>query len=95
MSVGILTLTFHLPNCHSLKEKRRSIKPILARLHKEFNVSVIEYDHHDVWQSCQILVACAAREGVQAEKTLNQVLRFYESHWPDLPLTDEKIEIFT
>lgn len=93
MSVGILTLSFYLPDCHSLKDKRRQIKPILARLQKEFNISVVEFDHHDVWQSCQLLVTCAARDGQRAEKTLSQVIQFYESHWPDCPLTNEKIEI--
>ena len=95
MSVGILTLTIYLPACHSLKDKRQRIKPILARLHKEFNISIVEYDHHDVWQTCQLLITCAAREGKYAEITLNQVIHFYENHWPDLPLTDESIEILT
>lgn len=93
MSVGILSLSIHLPDCHSLKAKRRLVKPILARLHKEFNISVIEYDHHDLWQSCELMITCAASEGSQAEKTLHNVIRFYESHWPDLPLTGENIEI--
>ncbi len=93
MSIGILTLTIYLPDCHSLKAKRGRIKPILARLHREFNISVVENDHHDMWQSCQLLIACAATEGRQAEKTLSAVMAFYESHWPDLPITDEHIEI--
>lgn len=93
MSVGILTLTLYLPDCHSLKDKRRRIKPILARLHKEFNISVVEVAHQDVWQSCQLMAACAANDGRRAEKILSQVIRFYESHWPDCPLTDENIEI--
>ena len=93
MSVGILTLDLYLPESHSLKDKRRCIKPIIGRLLKEFNVSVVEYDHHDIWQSCQLLVACAAVDGTQAEKRLSKVIYFYENHWPDLPLTDEKIEI--
>ncbi len=93
MSVGILTLTIYLPDCHSLKAKRHRVKPILARLHKEFNVSVVEYGHLDSWQSCQLMVACASNQGVQAEKTLLQVIKFYENHWPDLPLTDENIEV--
>jgi len=93
MSVGILTLDIYLPECHSLKEKRRCIKPVIARLQKEFNISVVEYDHHDVWQSCQLLIACASSEGRQAEKQLTKVIRFYENHWPDLPLTNEKLEI--
>lgn len=93
MSVGILTFTIYLPGCHSLKAKRSQIKPILARLHKEFNISIIEYDHHDVWQSCQLMAACASREGNHARQSLEAVVRFFESHWPDLPITDEKIEI--
>lgn len=93
MTVGILTLTLHLPDCHSLKEKRRLIKPILARLHKEFNVSVVEFGHHETWQQCELLIACAASPGDYVERTLASVVTFYESHWPDLPLTQEKIEI--
>lgn len=95
MIVGILRLNIYLPDCHSLKEKRGRIKPVIARLHKEFNVSVAEVNYQDVWQSCELLTACAASDGKHAEIILTQVLQFYESHWPDLPLTDEKIEIIT
>ena len=93
MSVGICRLSFHLPECRSLKAKRSTIKPVLARLQKEFNISVIEVDDHDLWQSCQLLITCAARDGTQAEIILEKVIRFFESHWPDLPLTGEQIEI--
>lgn len=95
MTVGILTLSLYLPDCHSLKEKRRLIKPILARLHKEFNISVVENGHQDCWQRCELLIACAASPGFHAEHTLAQVIDFYECHWPDLPLTSEHIEIIT
>jgi len=56
---------------------------------------VIESDHHDVWQSCQLTAACASCEGQLARQTLEGVLRFFESHWPDLPITEEHIEILT
>ena len=93
MPIGILSLTIHLPDCHSLKDKRSRVKPILARLHKEFNVSVVEYGQHDAWGSCELLIACAASPGNHVEQTLARVIAFYESHWPDLPLTHENIEI--
>jgi uncharacterized protein YlxP (DUF503 family) len=88
-----MTFTFHIPGCHSLKSKRSRIKPILARLHKEFNISVIESDHHDIWQSCQLSIACVSQEGQHARQTLEGLLSFFESHWPDLPVTDENIEV--
>lgn len=93
MSVGILRLSFRLPDCHSLKEKRGQIKPVIARLHREFNISVAEVADQDLWQSCGLLVACASGSGRQAEIVLTQVLQFFEARWPDLPLMDEQIEI--
>jgi hypothetical protein len=93
MSVGILRLSFRLPDCHSLKEKRGQIKPVIARLHREFNISVAEVANQDLWQSCELLVACASGSGRQAEIVLTQVLHYFEAHWPDLPLVDEQIEI--
>lgn len=93
MPVGLLTLTIHLPQCHSLKDKRRLVKPIISRLHKEFNISVVEYDYQDVWQTCQLLIALAISNGGDAQPVLIQVINFFERHWPDLPLMQEKIEI--
>ncbi len=95
MSVGLLMLTFHLPNCHSLKEKRSWVKPIIARLHKEFNISVVEYDHQDVWQTCELLIALAASKDNYPQHSLEQVITFFESHWPDLLLVKDKIEIIS
>ncbi|OQY29775.1 MAG: hypothetical protein B6243_10930, partial [Anaerolineaceae bacterium 4572_5.2] len=39
MSLGLLTLHIQISGCSSLKEKRGRLKPLLARLHREFNVS--------------------------------------------------------
>jgi uncharacterized protein len=36
--IGQLTIYLHLPGCASLKEKRGRLKPLLARLHREFNL---------------------------------------------------------
>ena len=93
MSVGILRLSFRLPESHSLKDKRGLIKPVIAHLHREFNVSVSEVADQDLWQSCGLLVACASGSGRQAEIILTRVLQYFESHWPDLPLIGEQIEI--
>ncbi len=47
MSIATLTIHLHLPICSSLKEKRGRIKPLIARLHREFNISVAEMDLQD------------------------------------------------
>ena len=54
--VGTLTLHLHLPGCASLKEKRGRLKPLLARLHRQFNVSTAEMGLQDQWQ--ETVIAC-------------------------------------
>jgi hypothetical protein len=93
MSIGLLTLHLHIPGCTSLKEKRRRIKPVLARLHRQFNISVAEIDYHDVWQS--ILIGCTiiSNDPDHNRRSLQQVAHWVETSWPDLNILDERVEI--
>ena len=91
--IGILTLHLHIPGCKSLKEKRSRLKPLLARLHKEFNISVAEMDAHDVWQSAVIACAVVSNDRAQAQRTLQTVSEWVERNWPDVTIVDEEFEI--
>jgi uncharacterized protein YlxP (DUF503 family) len=93
MSVGILTLHIHIPGCSSLKEKRRRIKPLLARLHREFNISVAEIDHQDTWQNAVIACALVSNDNGHTQRTLQRVLRWIEQFWPDVEVIDEHLEL--
>ena len=93
MSIGFLTIQIHLPGCSSLKEKRRRLKPLLTRLHKEFNISVSEFDHHDVWQSSVIACAIVSADNGHVQRSLQKVIRWVENNWPDVSLVDDQIEI--
>ena len=92
MPVGLLSLHLHLPGCASLKEKRSRIKPVLARLHREFNVSTSELDLQDVWQSAVIGCATISSDAAQNQRLLQQVLDFTGRSWPDLEVVDFRIE---
>lgn len=93
MSIGVLTLHLHLPGCSSLKEKRSLIKPILARLPREFNVAAAELDLQDVWQDSIIGCVTISSDAVQNQRLLQQVADFTQRNWPNLLLIDEKIEL--
>ncbi|MFQ5921822.1 MAG: DUF503 domain-containing protein, partial [Anaerolineales bacterium] len=56
MHVHVLTLELHLPGCSSLKEKRGRLKPLLAALHRNFNVSAAEIDQQNSHRSA--VIAC-------------------------------------
>jgi uncharacterized protein YlxP (DUF503 family) len=93
MAVGILILSIKLPGCQSLKEKRSRISPMLHRIHEHFNVSISETDHQNAWQTAGITCAIVSNDRVLIEKSLHEVARFVETHWPDEVIYKEEIEI--
>jgi hypothetical protein len=92
-SVGVLTLKVQLPDCTSLKEKRSRLKPLLARLHREFDVSAAEIDQLDAWQYAGLGCALISNDPNHTRRALQQVARWIEENWPDMTLMDEKIEL--
>ncbi len=93
MSIGILTLEILLPGCISLKEKRGRIKPLLARLHREFNLSVAEVDRLDAWQEEVIACALVGNDPNHVRSSLDHVAAYIPAHFPDLELLDHRIEL--
>jgi uncharacterized protein YlxP (DUF503 family) len=93
MSVGILTLEILLPGCASLKEKRSRLKPLLARLHREFNVSAAEIERNDAWQEAVIACALVSNDHAHTQRALRQVARWVETNWPDVTLFGEQVEL--
>jgi uncharacterized protein YlxP (DUF503 family) len=91
--VGLLNLHLYLPGCTSLKEKRSRIKPLLARLHKEFNVSVAEIEHQDAWQEAVLGCALVSNEAAQTQRALQVIPGWIENNWHDVSLVDDSIEL--
>ena len=93
MHIGILTLYLQIPGCTSLKEKRSRLKPLLSRLHREFNISVAEMDNHDAWQESTVVCTLASNDSGYTQRSLQSVSRWVETNWPDLVLLDNQIEL--
>ncbi len=93
MPIGLLTLDIHIPGCTSLKEKRSRMKPLLARLHREFNVSVAEMDHLDSWKDAVIACAVVSNDVGQTQKVLQRITDWIETYWPDVDVIGEELEI--
>jgi uncharacterized protein YlxP (DUF503 family) len=91
--VGTLTIQLQLPACSSLKEKRGRIKPLMARLRREFNVSVAELDLQDQWQEAVIACAMVGNGRGHLESALQTVAKWIEGNWPDGMILEEKIEV--
>jgi len=91
--VGILTIHLHIPGCASLKEKRGRLKPLIARLHREFNISVAEMGLQDKWQEAIISCALVNNETAQIQRSLQTVSKWVNAHWRDGEIIGESIEI--
>ena len=93
MPIGLLTLHIQIPGCTSLKEKRSRLKPLIARLHREFNISVAEMDHNDAWGEAVIACVIVSNEYKHVQRYLQKVLNWVESSWPDVFVMDDEFEI--
>jgi uncharacterized protein len=93
--VATLTIHLHLPTCASLKEKRGRIKPLISRLHREFNVSVAEVDLQDQWQQAVIVCAMVGNERGHLESALQTVAKWVEGNWTDGDVIEQKVEVYT
>lgn len=94
MSLGLLTLEISIPGCHSLKEKRGRLRPLITRLHREFNVSVAEIGHQDRWNGTILACALVSNDNGHTQRALQKVARWVEINWRDVDLIAEQLEIF-
>jgi len=93
MAVGILTLDIQIIGCFTLKEKRSRLKPLLYRIHREFNVSMAETDFQDRRAEAIITAAMVSSDSKYVQTTLNHVIGFIEDHFSDLEIVSESIEL--
>jgi uncharacterized protein len=72
--VGLLTLELHIPDAHSLKEKRQVLRSLKDKLRRQFNVAIAELDHQDVWQRSLLGIVTLSNEDRHVRETLQKVL---------------------
>ena len=90
--LATLTVHLHLPACASLKEKRGRIKPLLARLHREFNISAAELELQDHWQEAVIGCALIGNDATHLQQTMQSVAKWVHANWEDGQIIEQKIE---
>ena len=93
MAVGLLTIELYLPLNNSLKGKRGILKPLIARLRREFNVSVCEADAQDTLSRVVLEVVCVSQNDALANRHLQNVANRVERWRMDAQLIDYTIEM--
>lgn len=93
MFIGACTLKLYLPGSASLKEKRSRLRPLLARLRKEFDIAAAEVELQDVWQSAALGLVAVSNEAAAVDSHLRHVVSWVERHYPEVQVEDARFEI--
>lgn len=72
----MLTMTFQLPGCQSLKEKRGRLRGMKERFGKLSNLAVSEAGYHDVWDRSQWVFLSIGRERAQIDRAFSGIETF-------------------
>ena len=95
MVIGACSIELRIPGNRSLKGKRSALKPLLARLRREFNVATAEVGYNDMWQTAEVaLVTVANNDPGYVDRFLEKVVEWVRTHRPDLQVVDWHIETF-
>jgi uncharacterized protein YlxP (DUF503 family) len=86
MHVASLTLELRLPDCHSLKDKRSVLRPIIDGSRRRFALAVAEVDHQDAWQRATVGMAAVSASARHAQDVLDAAERFVWS-FPEVEVT--------
>jgi uncharacterized protein len=86
MHVVSITLELHLPNVHSLKEKRSVLRPILDGSRRRFGVAAAEVGHQDSWQLATLGLAAVSSSASHASEVMDAAERFVWS-FPEVEVT--------
>ena len=78
MLVSGCSWNLSLPECRSLKDKRRVVKSLKDRIRARFNVSVAETAYQDAWTRAQLSVVLVTTEGASADSVLDKLDHFIE-----------------
>jgi hypothetical protein len=62
-------------------------------MQREFNISVAEMDRLDAWQEAVLACALVSNDHRHAQRSLQKIVLWIETSWPDVSLIDDQLEI--
>ena len=71
--LGLVICELVVPGARSLKEKRRSVRSLVDRMHRRLRVSVAETGYHDLHQRAEISIAVVAGNQADVERLLDSL----------------------
>lgn len=93
VQVGTLELTLRIYGAESLKDRRRVVRTLVARLRNTFNVAVADLDQEPQPRSACIAVVSVGNDSRYLDGQLTAIVEFVESLHLPLEVMQESREI--
>jgi hypothetical protein len=90
MTVGLLTLELFLPASVSLKDKRKVLSSLQARLRGRHNLAIAEVGNQDLWQRASLAVVSVGAHRDPIERMFDDVLAEAERTVPGQVLSADR-----
>ncbi len=85
MFIGVATVELYISEAFSLKDKRRVLKSIIAKVKGKFNVSLAEVDFNDNWNKALLGITCVSSDSSHIDSMLNNTVNFIEKEgWSEV-----------
>ncbi len=92
MVVGVLRLSLQIPECGSLKDKRRVVKQLIERTRNRFAVAIAETDLLDERGAAEIGVCVVGNDRRVLNSVLDHVAGYIDSLGTAL-ITSQELEL--
>lgn len=93
MVIGVGRVVLRLHDSHSLKDKRRVLKPVIAQVQRQFQLAVAEVDSQDEWQIGVLGLACVSNSAAHADQIIAKAVGFIERQHIDAEMLEYQTEI--
>jgi len=70
------------------------VKSLIARLRKQFNLSVAEVDDHDLWQMATIGMACVSQHNNRVDEVISAAISLIERDFPTIEIVEKEKETY-
>ncbi|MBE7557855.1 DUF503 domain-containing protein [bacterium] len=93
MRVGVLSVSIHVPEAQSLKERRHPVRSIKDLLRARLNVAVAEVGGSQQWQRTELVVATVSEEEARVRSVLADALSIMERN-PEVEILHPVVEVW-
>ena len=94
MVVGVATVRLHIPNSHSLKDKRQVVRSAIERMRQRFNVAVAEVADLDSWQAATLGIVSVSNDAGHVQGLLSKSVDWLAAERLDAEIGEVSIEVW-